>query len=163
MLSLRGINPGEAYLRALRGALGLSVRPLLLSGRRQTNRGIILRSKLLAVVLVVVCGAVAVVGVGVASGAAKTTVTIVYNGDGFQGKVKSPKAKCVRNRTVNVYKQTGSEQSPSTDQKLYTDMSDSGGSWDTGTSGQAHGKFYARAKRKTGCRPGRSVTIKATR
>ena len=120
-----------------------------------------LRSKLLAVVLLVVCGAVAVVGVGVASGAARTTVTIKYNGDGFQGKVKSAKPKCVRNRTVNVYKQKGSEPNRSVDEKLYTDTSDSEGRWDTGTSGQAHGKFYARAKRKTGCRAGISPTIHA--
>ncbi len=122
-----------------------------------------LRSKLLAVVLVVVCGAVAVVGVGVASGAAKTTVTIRYTGDGFVGKVKSSKAKCVRDRTVKVYRQVGSEQDRSVDQKLYTDTTDNEGNWDTGNSGQVHGKFYARAKRKTGCRAGTSETIRVPR
>jgi hypothetical protein len=122
-----------------------------------------LRSKLLAVTLLVVCGAVAVIGVGVASGAAKTTVTIHYTGDGFLGKVKSAKPRCVRNRTVNVYRQQGSEQKPSVDQKLYTDTSDNEGNWDTGNSGQVHGKFYARAKRKTGCRAGTSETLRVPR
>src|SRR6266516_2678235 len=86
-----------------------------------------------------------------ASGRAGTTVTIKYNGDGFQGKVKSTRASCIANRTVKVYKQRGSVQDPSTDQKLYTDTSDSTGRWDTGTSGQVHGKFYARARGTTRC------------
>jgi hypothetical protein len=118
-----------------------------------------LRSRFVAVIVLAVFGAVAVAGIASAS-AAKTTVTIRYNGDGFQGKVKSAKAKCVRNRTVIVYKQTGNDQSPSTDQKMFTDTTDNEGHWDTGNSGQAHGKFYARAKRKTGCRAGSSETIK---
>ena len=38
-----------------------------------------------------------VVSVAAARDAAKTTVTIHYNGDGFQGKLKSWKGKCIRN------------------------------------------------------------------
>lgn len=94
---------------------------------------------------------------------AATTVTIKYNGDGFQGKVKSPRANCVANRTVKVYKQRGNEQQPSSDQKLYTDTSDSDGRWDTGTSGQVHGKFYARAKGTTSCKADNSATISTSR
>jgi hypothetical protein len=95
-----------------------------------------------------------------ARGKAATKVTIKYNGDGFEGKVKSSKAKCLKNRTVKVYKQKGSSQDPSTDQKLYKDTTDKEGHWDTGTSGQAKGKFYAFAKRSTGCKKGYSKTIK---
>jgi hypothetical protein len=114
----------------------------------------------IAVALVLLCGAVAMVSTAGASGGAATTVTIKYNGDGFQGKVKSSRAKCVKNRTVKVYKQTGSAQDPSSDQKLFKDTTDNEGQWDTGNSGQAHGKFYAFATKTTGCKKGFSTTIK---
>jgi hypothetical protein len=113
-----------------------------------------------AIVVALLCGAVAMVSVAGARGKAATTVTIKYNGDGFQGKVKSSKAKCVKNRTVRVYKQKGSSQNPSTDKKLYTDTSDSDGSWNTGNSGQVQGKFYAYAKKTDLCKKGFSKTIK---
>ena len=115
------------------------------------------RSLLTAGLALLVAAAVAVPAT--ASGRAGTTVTIKYNGDGFQGKVKSTRASCIANRTVKVYKQRGSVQDPSTDQKLYTDTSDSTGRWDTGTSGQVHGKFYARARGTTRCKPDSSPTI----
>ena len=95
-----------------------------------------------------------------ARSAASTSLTIKYNGDGFQGKVKSSKAKCVKERTVQVFKQKGSSQSPSTDKKIDTVTSDPDGHWDTGNSGQAHGRFYAYAPKKVGCRAGSSPTIK---
>ena len=69
-----------------------------------------------------------VVSVAAARDAAKTTVTIHYNGDGFQGKLKSSKGKCIRNRTVKVFKKSNG-------QKLYTDTSDRDGRWNTGNSG----------------------------
>jgi hypothetical protein len=118
--------------------------------------------KKLSVVLVValLCGAVAMVGTAGARGKATTKVTIKYNGDGFEGKVKSPKAKCLKNRTVKVYKQKGSSQNPSTDKKLFKDTTDNEGHWDTGNSGQAKGKFYAVAKGTTSCKKGFSKTIK---
>ena len=112
-----------------------------------------------AIVVALLCGAVAMVSVAGARGKAATTVTIKYNGDGFQGKVKSSKAKCVKNRTVKVYKQKGSSQDPSTDKHLYTDTSDTEGRWDTGNSGQVHGKFYASAKKTDLCKKGFSQTI----
>jgi len=115
---------------------------------------------LVAVGLLVICGAVALTGVAGARTLAKTTVTISYNGDGFEGKLKSPKAKCRKNRTVKVFKQKGSVQSPSTDQKLYSDISDNEGNWDTGTSGQISGKFYARTGAIGGCKGGSSKTIR---
>jgi hypothetical protein len=114
----------------------------------------------IAVALVLMCGAVAMVSTAGARSGAATTVTIKYNGDGFQGKVKSSKAKCVKNRKVNVYKQKGSAQDPSADQKVFKETTDNSGQWDTGTSGQAHGKFYAYAPKTTGCKKGFSKTIK---
>src|SRR5689334_21499207 len=114
----------------------------------------------IALVVALLCGAVAMASTAGARGKAATTVTIKFNGDGFQGKVKSSKAKCVKNRTVTVYKQKGSSQSPSTDQKLFKDTTDNEGNWDTGNSGQAKGKFYAGAKGTTSCKKGFSKTIK---
>jgi hypothetical protein len=94
-------------------------------------------------------GAVSVAG---ARDAAKTTVTIHYNGDGFQGKLKSSKAKCIKNRKVKVFKKSNG-------QKLYTDTSDRDGGWNTGNSGQIHGTFYAHTGRIPGCRGGTSKSI----
>ena len=78
-------------------------------------------------------------------------LTIQYNGDGFQGAIKSAKSKCLSNRTVQVHKGSG--------RVLYTDTTESDGSWDTGNSGQAHGKFYATVNAKGGCLPLVSKTI----
>jgi hypothetical protein len=115
------------------------------------------------VLALAVCGLVAMTslaGFAGARSAASTSLTIKYNGDGFQGKVKSSKSKCVKNRKVKVFKQKGSSQSPSTDKKIDTVTSDPDGHWDTGNSGQAKGRFYAYAPKKTGCRAGSSKTIK---
>lgn len=118
-----------------------------------------MRKSFVVAIVVALCVAVAVSVPAIAAHRAKTTVTIHFNGDGFQGKVKSPRTRCIKNRTVNVFKQKGSDQRPKTDKKLFSDTSSSDGSWDTGTSGQAHGKFYARAKATTSCKPGSSATI----
>jgi hypothetical protein len=118
----------------------------------RANKGGNLRTKLLATL-----GAIAVLGVAAlpvsagASGGAKTTVTIKYNGDGFQGKVKSPREKCIKNRKVNVFKKNG--------QKLYSDTSDSDGLWSTGNSGQVSGSFYAHVNSSHGCKAATSTTI----
>jgi hypothetical protein len=93
-----------------------------------------------------------VVSVAGAHAPAKTKVTIHYNGDGFQGKLKSSKGKCIRNRKVKVFKK-------STGQKLYTDTSDHDGRWNTGNSGQVHGTFYAHTGRIPGCKGGTSESI----
>jgi len=114
----------------------------------------------IALVVALLCGAVAMVGTAGARGKAATTVTIKFNGDGFQGKVKSSKSKCVKNRTVKVYKQKGSSQDPSTDKKMFKDTSGSDSSWDTGNSGQAKGRFYALATGTDSCKKGFSKTIK---
>jgi hypothetical protein len=123
---------------------------------RQTKQGVQeLRTKLLvAVGVLAICSAVALTGVAGARERAKTTVTIHYNGDGFQGKVKSPRAKCVRNRTVKVFK-----LKHGTRQKLYSDTTDQDGRWNTGNSGPISGRFYAHTGRVPGCKAGTSKTI----
>lgn len=118
---------------------------------------------LLAAMATALCGVLALSGVAGARSSATTKVTIKYNGDGFQGAVKSSDPKlCANKRKVNVYQQQGSSQDPSTDQKRYTETASKQGTkykWDTGTSGQAHGRFYARAGKIPGCKAGSSLTI----
>ena len=114
-----------------------------------------MRTRLLAAVsALAVFSAVALTGVAGAREPAKTRVTIHYSGDGFYGKLKSTRAKCVRNRKVKVYK-----LKHGTAQKLYSDISDHDGHWDTGNSGQVHGRFYAHTGRISGCKGGTSETL----
>ncbi len=80
-------------------------------------------------------------------------LTIHYSGDGFYGKIKSGKASCLANRTVTVHKSSG--------KVLYSDTTESDGSWDTGNSGQVRGKFYATVNAKGACLPLVSKTIQA--
>ncbi len=88
---------------------------------------------------------------GVAQAKTASSVTIKYNGDGFQGKVKSSKSKCVKNRSVTVFKANGEKQ--------FSDTTEDDGSWDTGNSGQASGRFYAKVKKTTTCKRATSKTI----
>ena len=112
-----------------------------------------MRTKLLAIAgVLALCSVVGLTSVAGARDTAKTTVTIHYNGDGFQGKVKSSKAKCLRNRTVKVIKKSNG-------QKLYSDISDDQGHWDTGNSGQIHGTFYAHTAKVPGCTGATSESI----
>ena len=105
-----------------------------------------------AVLALAACAVLGVVGVQSAAAAAEVEVTIHYNGDGFQGHVKSSKASCIKNRTVKVFKKGKSHPQ-------YKDTSDDNGKWDTGNSGMVHGKFYATVGAKTGCDPAKSKTI----
>lgn len=84
---------------------------------------------------------------------AQPKLTIHYNGDGFEGKVKD-KSSCLANRTVQVHK-------ASSGKVLYMDTTESNGSWNTGNSGQTSGKFYATVNAKGGCLPLVSKTITA--
>jgi hypothetical protein len=95
---------------------------------------------------------VAVGATGVASAQdSQPKVSIHYTGDGFQGQIKNDKAKCLANREVKVHKASG--------KVLYTDTSESDGSWNTGNSGQVHGKFYATVDARGGCLPLVSKTL----
>jgi len=120
----------------------------------------------IAFVVALLCGAGAMAATSGARANTPTTVTIEYNGDGFQGKVKSPRPHCVKSRTVKVYKQKGSFPDPrGRDKKLFKDKSNRKGRWDTGNTGQAQGKFYALAERtvsneQIACKKGVSKTIK---
>lgn len=112
-------------------------------------------------VAAVVCGALAFAGIAMARGA-NTGVTIRGQEGDYHGKVLSERSKCEVGRNVIVYKQLGRKQQPSTDKVIGHDTSERSGDvgvWDAGNTGFKHGKFYAKAKRSTGCAAGRSKTI----
>jgi hypothetical protein len=105
----------------------------------------------------------ALVMAGSAFAGANTGVTIKGPDGDFHGKVLSERSKCEVGRKVIVYKQKGSSQDPSADQKIGSDISEKHGDhgdWSIGNSGFKKGKFYAKAKRSTGCAAGFSKTIK---
>jgi hypothetical protein len=120
-----------------------------------------MRPRILLAAVLALCAALALTVPALAN-RAQTTLTITYTGDGFDGKVRSQRASCKRNRTVKVYKQKGGSPNPSQD--TYTGLSDTSGddgSWSTGNSGQEHGKFYARVRRNTRCKGAFSDTVNA--
>ena len=121
-----------------------------------------MKPKLLLIVALAVCGAVALTSIAGAGQAAKTRVTIQVEGRDFSGKVKSPRLhKCADNRKVKLYKQKGQHQHPSNDTKVGSDRSElhgDHGEWSTGNTGLS-GKFYARAGRKPGCKADASRTL----
>ncbi len=97
--------------------------------------------------------AVGATGVAAASTPAspeQAKLTIHYSGDGFLGKIKSSKPNCLKNRTVTVHGPHG--------QRL-EDTTEDNGSWNTGNSGQAHGKFYATVDARGNCLPLVSKTL----
>ena len=93
-----------------------------------------------AAVFCVAAGSTASVA-GAAGGTEK--LTIHYTGDGFEGKIKNAKPRCLNERKVTVRKANGT--------KLYSDTTETDGSWNTGNSGQVRGTFYATAKAKGNC------------
>ena len=109
------------------------------------------RRALTALVAALSVAGAASASVATANTSSPDKVTIHYNGDGFEGQIKSHKASCLANRTVSVHKGSG--------RVLYTDTTETDGSWDTGNSGQARGKFYATVNAKGGCLPLVSKTI----
>ena len=108
----------------------------------------------LVAALSVAGAATATAGAAAPQSPAQDKLTIHYSGDGFYGQIKSSKASCLANRTVSVHKGSGSV--------LYTDTTETDGSWDTGNSGPTHGKFYATVNAKGGCLPLVSKTIQAS-
>ncbi len=108
-------------------------------------------------------GMVAAAGNAEALTKARTTLTIRAEGVDRSGKVKSPKLSCLGGRTVKVYKQKGTEQSPSTDPVVASDISERVGDvgvWSTGNTGK-EGKFYASVKKTTSCTAARSKTVRS--
>ena len=96
---------------------------------------------------------------GTAQAATPSKVTIKGTDGDYYGKVKSSEGDCVANRTVVVYKELSSTPSPSTDQKIGTDTTESDGSWSIGNSGFKHGSFYAKVKSTTDCSGAQSKVI----
>jgi hypothetical protein len=114
-------------------------------------------------VAAITAGALLMAGMAGAHATADTGVTIKGPNGDFQGKVLSPKKKCLGDRKVVVYKQSGKKQDPSNDQKIGSDISErhgDHGDWSIGNSGFKKGKFYAKAKKSDGCATGYSETIK---
>jgi len=121
------------------------------------------------VIATAVIGVVSVAGT-VTAGAgqrAETTVTIrTENGD-FWGFVSSPRPrKCADERKVVLFKQVGSEQDPSVDERVASDTASLNGGdraeWNTGNTGM-FGKFYARVGRTEDCQGDTSNTVRSRR
>ncbi len=111
-----------------------------------------MRTKIyIGAIVAALCAVFAFSAVADAQAKTPTSVTIKFNGDGFQGKVKSSKKSCVKNRKVTVFKANG--------QKQFSDTSGSDGSWDTGNSGQTSGKFFAKVSGSATCKSATSSTI----
>jgi hypothetical protein len=108
-------------------------------------------------------GLSAMPGAAAANGKASTKVTIQAESDGFFGYVKSSKpSACANNRKVTLYKQLGSTQDPSTDQKIGFDTAQINGTqymWSTGNTGSIKGSYYARAARTSRCQAASSPTV----
>ncbi len=124
-----------------------------------------MKTKLLPAVIALTAFAMLAVPAIANAKPAKTTLTIHYNGDGWQGKVKSKKpGRCANNREVVVYRQSGSSPHPGTDEDLYQDTSSKQGNvytWNTGNSGQENpGRYYAFAHKIAGCRGALSAVVK---
>ena len=115
-----------------------------------------------AVVAAAMCGALVFASMAIAD-AAKTKVTIQAEQGGFFGYVHtkgSASAKCENGRKVILYKQNGSDQKPSQDTKIGTDIAQPNGpdsQWFVET--KKSGKFYAKAPKKPGCATGYSDTV----
>lgn len=112
-------------------------------------------------VAAVVLGALVMASMAFAG--ADTGVTIKGPNGDFHGKVLSERAKCQFGRKVVVYKQKGKNQDPSVDKKIGSDTSEKQGNkgvWSIGNSGFKKGKFYAVARKSSGCNAGASETIK---
>lgn len=105
----------------------------------------------------------ALVMAGMAFAGADTGVTITGTNGDYHGKVLSERASCQVGRKVVVYKQKGKKPDSSVDQKIGSDTSEKHGNhgdWSIGNSGFKKGKFYAVARKSSGCAAGMSETIK---
>jgi hypothetical protein len=116
-----------------------------------------------AIVVLALCGALAMVGI--AMGATESKVTIQGGGGEYFGYVKSTKQKCKSNRKVKLFKQLGSRPKPSQDKFINSDLAqpnNNGYQWNTGSTGVHHGKVYAHIGRIEGCTSDNSKTIQAS-
>lgn len=119
------------------------------------------------VIAVTVCGVLLAAGAAWASGAAtRVTITsqqIASSALVFQGKIHSPRARCLGGRNIRVYRQRGSRQHPATDKLVASATSKRHGDyavWHTHYIYSPGRKmYYARATRSRGCQAGTSKTI----
>jgi hypothetical protein len=121
-----------------------------------------------ATALAAACTTLLTVGIATAgprATRAATTVTIQVEGRDFSGTVSSPRPlKCAKDRKIILFKQVGTEQDPSVDTKVASDLASLSGDqyvWNTGNTG-IKGKFYARAKRTIDCKADSSETLHTT-
>jgi hypothetical protein len=114
----------------------------------------------------VLCSGLVIASVAWAAGAT-TKVTIALPNSKtstLHGKVFSAKLSCVK-RTVDVLRQQGSSQDPSTDPVVATTKSmradsTNHGVWKLSAAMEPHaGFYYAEATKKTGCKVGFSPTV----
>lgn len=123
-----------------------------------------MKSKLLSItVALTACFSLGLIQFASAATPASTTVTIKVNGD-VGGRVKSSKPKkCADERKIILIEQMGAQQDPSVDEKTgLSDTSSKSGDhyeWSLGQPGLDPGKYYAKAKKKAGCKADRSRTV----
>jgi hypothetical protein len=131
----------------------------------KTNNYLTMLAILVTLAALTAVGTVAAAGNAEAVTKARTTLTIKAEGVDLSGKVKNQRLSCLGGRTVKVYKQKGTEQSPSTDPVVASDISERVGDvgvWSTGNTG-LEGKFYARTRGTLACTGATSETIVARR
>lgn len=131
----------------------------------KTNNYLTTLAVLIALAALTAVAMVATSGNADAATKARTTLTIQAEGVDLSGKVKSSKLSCLGNRMVKVYKQKGTQQSPSTDTVIASDISErvgDHGEWSVGNTGM-EGKFYARTRGTLECTGATSTTIVARR
>lgn len=131
----------------------------------KTNNYLTTLAVLIALAALTAVAMVATAGNADAATKARTTLTIQAEGVDLSGKVKSSKLSCLGNRMVKVYKQKGTQQSPSTDTVIASDVSErvgDHGEWSVGNTGM-EGKFYARTRGTLECTGATSTTIVARR
>jgi hypothetical protein len=96
---------------------------------------------------------------------ANVTVTIQAEGTDLSGKVLSPRPrKCAAERKVIVIRQRGT-RGGGDDERFAMDVTDRQNGvwvWSTGNTG-TEGRFYAKVKKKPGCKRDTSRTIRAVR
>ncbi|HEX6602928.1 MAG TPA: hypothetical protein VF030_09835 [Solirubrobacterales bacterium] len=121
-----------------------------------------LRPLLLTLALIAIAALVAAALAG-ARVRAKTTVTITGPNGDFEGKIFSPRGRCLGNRTVVVHKLRGNGYDPANDPVVGSDTSQRigrHGEWSLGNTGIRNGRFYAIAKKTPFCRVGFSPVIR---
>jgi hypothetical protein len=112
-----------------------------------------------AISALVLCASL--VSVASARAPTKTRVSIEAQVGGFFGFVHSRKHSCENNRTVVLYKQKGSQQRPSHDKRIGSDLAQPNGpdsQWSVNT--EKSGNFYAKTRGVAGsCKGDRSKTV----